>query len=82
MNILNTIERIAATDAPVLIMGENGTGKELIAEAIHRNSLRREGPMVKVNLGGISSSLFESEMFGHKKGRSPVLWPTVKAVSV
>ena len=68
MNILNTIERIAATDAHVLIMGENGTGKELIAEAIHRNSLRREGPMVKVNLGGISSSLFESEMFGHKKG--------------
>ncbi|MDE5672511.1 MAG: sigma-54 dependent transcriptional regulator [Duncaniella sp.] len=68
MNILNTIERIAATDAPVLIMGENGTGKELIAEAIHRNSLRHDGPMVKVNLGGISSSLFESEMFGHKKG--------------
>lgn len=68
MNILNTIERIAATDAPVLIMGENGTGKELIAEAIHRNSHRRGGPMVKVNLGGISSSLFESEMFGHKKG--------------
>lgn len=68
LNILNTIERIAATDAPVLIMGENGTGKELIAEAIHRNSHRRSGPMVKVNLGGISSSLFESEMFGHKKG--------------
>ncbi|MDE6061597.1 MAG: sigma-54 dependent transcriptional regulator [Duncaniella sp.] len=68
LNILTTIERIAATDAPVLIMGENGTGKELIAEAIHRNSHRRGGPMVKVNLGGISSSLFESEMFGHKKG--------------
>lgn len=68
LNILHTIERIAATDAPVLIMGENGTGKELIAEAIHRNSHRRGGPMVKVNLGGISSSLFESEMFGHKKG--------------
>lgn len=68
LNILTTIERIASTDAPVLIMGENGTGKELIAEAIHRNSHRRGGPMVKVNLGGISSSLFESEMFGHKKG--------------
>lgn len=68
MNVLDTIERIAATDASVLIMGENGTGKELIAEAIHRNSRRRSKPMVKVNLGGISSSLFESEMFGHKKG--------------
>lgn len=68
LNLLDTVERVAATDAPVLIMGENGTGKELIAEAIHRNSRRAAGPMVKVNLGGISSSLFESEMFGHKKG--------------
>ena len=68
LNVLDTIERIAATDAPVLIMGENGTGKELIAEAIHRNSRRSAGPMVKVNLGGISQSLFESEMFGHRKG--------------
>lgn len=68
LNVLDTIERIAATDAPVLIMGENGTGKELIAEAIHRNSRRRSRRMVKVNLGGIASSLFESEMFGHKKG--------------
>ncbi|MDE5903904.1 sigma-54 dependent transcriptional regulator, partial [Duncaniella sp.] len=68
MNVLDTVERIAATDAPVLIMGENGTGKELIAEAIHRNSRRKGKSMVKVNLGGIASSLFESEMFGHKKG--------------
>lgn len=68
LNVLDTIERIAATDAPVLIMGENGTGKELIAEAIHRNSQRRSRQMVKVNLGGIAPSLFESEMFGHKKG--------------
>ena len=68
LNVLDTVKRIAATDAPVLIMGENGTGKELIAEAIHRNSRRRPGPMVKVNLGGIPSSLFESEMFGHRKG--------------
>jgi two-component system NtrC family response regulator len=52
----------------VLITGESGTGKELIAEAIHRNSPRRRQPFVKVNLGGISQSLFESEMFGHKKG--------------
>ncbi|MDE6649875.1 MAG: sigma-54 dependent transcriptional regulator [Muribaculaceae bacterium] len=66
--VLDTIERVAATDAPVLILGENGTGKELIAEAIHKNSRRRNGPMVKVNLGGLSQSLFESEMFGYRKG--------------
>jgi two-component system, NtrC family, response regulator len=62
------IGRVSATDAGVLITGESGTGKELIAEAIHRNSHRKDGPFVKVNLGGISSSLFESEMFGHVKG--------------
>lgn len=59
---------MAATDAPILITGENGTGKELIADAIHRNSPRRLKPIVKVNLGGIPASLFESEMFGHRKG--------------
>lgn len=68
LSVLDTIERVAATNAPVLILGENGTGKELIAEAIHKNSLRRNGPMVKVNLGGLSQSLFESEMFGYRKG--------------
>ena len=52
----------------MLITGESGTGKELVAEAIHRNSRRRTGPFVKVNLGGISSTLFESEMFGHVRG--------------
>ena len=66
--ILSTVARIAPTNAPVLITGESGTGKELIAEAIHRQSKRANGPFVKVNLGGISTSLFESEMFGHKKG--------------
>ncbi|MBR5511223.1 MAG: sigma-54-dependent Fis family transcriptional regulator [Bacteroidaceae bacterium] len=66
--ILETVKRIAPTNASVLITGESGTGKELIAEALHRNSGRREQPFVKVNLGGISQSLFESEMFGHKKG--------------
>lgn len=66
--VLDTVERIAKTNAPVLITGESGTGKELIAEAIHRSSLRSDKPFVKVNLGGISTSLFESEMFGHKKG--------------
>lgn len=67
-DILKTVERIAPTNASVLITGESGTGKELIAEALHRNSGRRSQPFVKVNLGGISQSLFESEMFGHKKG--------------
>ena len=67
-NIISTLKKIAPTDAPVLITGENGTGKEMIARAIHENSRRRGKPFVKVNLGGISRSLFESEMFGHKKG--------------
>jgi two-component system, NtrC family, response regulator len=68
VKLLQTVSRIAGTHAPVLITGESGTGKELIAEAIHSNSRRRNKPFVKVNLGGLSSSLFESEMFGHKKG--------------
>lgn len=68
LSVLDTIERVASTNAPVLILGENGTGKELIAEALHKNSQRRNGPMVKVNLGGLSQSLFESEMFGYRKG--------------
>ncbi|GAB3165156.1 sigma-54-dependent transcriptional regulator [Telluribacter humicola] len=68
LDILETIGRIANTEAPVLITGESGTGKELIAEAIHLNSKRRQRPFIKVNLGGISSTLFESELFGHVKG--------------
>jgi two-component system NtrC family response regulator len=68
LKILELIGRVAPTDASVLITGESGTGKELVAEAIHRNSRRQDGPFVKVNLGGISSTLFESEMFGHVKG--------------
>ena len=68
MEVLNTVARIARTNASVLITGESGTGKELIADAIHINSQRVKQPFVKVNLGGISQSLFESEMFGHKKG--------------
>ena len=63
---LSLVERIAPTNASVLITGESGTGKELIAEAIHNNSKRKGKPFVKVNLGGISQTLFESEMFGHK----------------
>ena len=66
--VLRQVGQVAATDASVLIAGESGTGKELIAEALHHNSHRRGQPFVKVNLGGISSSLFESEMFGHRRG--------------
>ncbi len=68
MEILSLVEKVAETNASVLITGESGTGKELIAEAIHQGSLRKDGPFVKVNLGGIHTDLFESEMFGHKKG--------------
>lgn len=67
-DVLHTVKRIAPTNASVLITGESGTGKELIAEALHRNSLRKKQNFVKVNLGGISQSLFESEMFGYRKG--------------
>lgn len=66
--LLEIIKRVAITHAPVLITGESGTGKELIASAIHQYSSRRGKPFVKVNLGGIPVSLFESEMFGYKKG--------------
>ena len=68
LRVLELVGRIASTDASVLITGESGTGKELLAEALHRNSRRRSGPFIKVNLGGISSTLFESEMFGHVRG--------------
>jgi DNA-binding NtrC family response regulator len=68
VKILNIVGRVSPTDASVLIVGASGTGKEIIAEAIHQNSARKDAAFVKVNLGGISSSLFESEMFGHVKG--------------
>jgi two-component system, NtrC family, response regulator len=68
LRLLEMIGRVAPTDASVLITGESGTGKELVAEAVHRNSRRKLAPFVKVNLGGISSTLFESEMFGHVRG--------------
>ncbi|MEO0338785.1 MAG: sigma-54 dependent transcriptional regulator [Bacteroidota bacterium] len=67
-NVLETAKRVSQTDASVLILGESGTGKELLAEAIHFASQRSDNPFVRVNMGGISSTLFESEMFGHKKG--------------
>jgi two-component system, NtrC family, response regulator HydG len=66
--VIDTVERIANTDANVLVLGENGTGKDLVAQAIHARSARAERPLVKVDLGAISESLFESELFGHVKG--------------
>ncbi len=68
LRLMDVVSRTAATEASVLITGESGCGKEVIAEAIQRNSARRDGPFVKVNLGGISGSLFDSELFGHVKG--------------
>ena len=62
------VKKVAPTDANILILGENGTGKDLIAKAIHDNSLRKDKPFVKVDVGALTSTLFESELFGHKKG--------------
>ncbi len=66
--VFKTIDKVARTEANVLILGENGTGKELIARAVHRRSPRADGPFVGADLGALSESLFESELFGHVKG--------------
>ncbi len=62
------LRKVAPTDANILILGENGTGKDLIAKAIHENSLRKNDPFIKVDVGALTSTLFESELFGYKKG--------------
>jgi len=67
-DIVKIIEKVADTDANILIYGENGTGKEVLAKAIHQLSSRKNSPFVKVDVGSISPTLFESELFGHKKG--------------
>ncbi|MGI9202509.1 MAG: sigma-54-dependent transcriptional regulator [Woeseiaceae bacterium] len=66
--VMSIVSRVGPTDANVLIRGENGTGKELIAQAIHRQSLRADQVLVTVDLGAVAEALFESELFGHKKG--------------
>ncbi len=67
-SVFSTIQKVAQTDANILILGENGTGKELVARALHRNSLRKDEVFISVDLGSISETLFESELFGHEKG--------------
>jgi two-component system response regulator HydG len=66
--VLTTVQKVAKTDANILLLGENGTGKEMIARAIHNSSLRKDEVFVTVDLGAITESLFESELFGYKKG--------------
>lgn len=68
LDIFTRIDKIAPTDANILILGENGTGKDLIAKAIHEKSLRSQQAFVKVDIGALTETLFESELFGHKKG--------------
>jgi transcriptional regulator with GAF, ATPase, and Fis domain len=68
INVMNIVRKVAGTDANVLITGENGTGKELVAREIHKLSNRAEELMVSVDMGSITESLFESELFGHIKG--------------
>ncbi len=68
LKILDTVRRLARSDLPVLILGESGTGKDLVANAIHQNSRRSEGRFVPVNCAGLSETLLEDELFGHVKG--------------
>jgi two-component system response regulator HydG len=66
--VFSTIKKVAQTDASVLILGENGTGKELVARSLHKHSLRKDEVFISVDLGAITETLFESELFGHVKG--------------
>jgi DNA-binding NtrC family response regulator len=68
LRIKNIVERVSATDANIMITGENGTGKEVLAREIHRLSSRRNNEMISLDMGAIPETLFESELFGHKKG--------------
>lgn len=67
-DVMDVIEKVSVTDANMLILGENGTGKQHLAREIHRRSKQKDGPFIHVDLGALSESLFESELFGHKKG--------------
>lgn len=67
MKIIRLVTKVAKTDANILILGENGTGKEVLAREIHRLSLRSQYEMFNIDMGSISETLFESELFGHEK---------------
>lgn len=73
LQLMKVVSKVARTDANILITGENGTGKEILAREIHRLSPRGARPMLNVDMGAISESLFESELFGHERGLSPML---------
>ncbi len=66
--VMDLVRQVAVRDSPVLLLGETGVGKDLIAKAIHDGSPRRQGPMIKVNCGAIPDTLLDSELFGHEKG--------------
>ena len=66
--VLDTVQKVAISESTVLIQGASGTGKELLAQALHENSPRRTGPLIRVHCAALSPSLLESELFGHMKG--------------
>src|SRR5690606_5575025 len=66
--VMEIVRRVGPSEANVLILGENGTGKSVIARLIHEMSHRREGPFISINMGGLVEGIFESEIFGHVKG--------------
>jgi two-component system NtrC family response regulator len=68
LSIFSTIKKVAPSDVPIFITGENGTGKELVAQALHEAGLRKNGPFIPINCGAIPENLLESELFGHEKG--------------
>lgn len=71
-DLMLKVSKVAPTDANILILGENGSGKDVLANQIHYYSNRADKPFVKVDLGALTESLFESELFGHKKALSPM----------
>ncbi|MBE9534167.1 MAG: sigma 54-interacting transcriptional regulator, partial [Proteobacteria bacterium] len=66
--VMKMVQQVAPMESPVLLLGETGAGKEVIANAIHSSSLRKDGPFIKVNCGAIPETLIDSELFGHEKG--------------